>query len=235
MADINVTPSEAGDVVGSNTTGVTTSNTTPTNQVATATNQAMQLCFSGVITNPAALGVATVHANYNANQPNPFPGPITNPDVPRGLSCTFNAAWDGGDVTIVGTDQFGGPLTEVIADNPGATVNSLNIFATVVSITKQTVGAAAQPCSVGTTDRLGIGAQLPAGVAVGILACDGVTEVGTWDVTYHGVTPTTATNGAHDYSIMFPSSRTIIQDSHNHTQDQHLHAVVDGGHTHTLA
>ncbi len=74
---------------------------------------------------------------------------ITQPDIPRKLSATFAAGWQGGDITITGLDADGKRISEVIADSAGSTVNGTLVFATVFTIEKELVA--------GTTDTVSIG------------------------------------------------------------------------------
>ncbi len=153
------------------------------------------------VVDPAAKSSNSVHANLNSTAVNAFPGPIANPAIPRNLRCVFDAAWDGGDVTIVGTDQYDNDVTEVIADVAGTTVVGVKIFKTITSITKQTVGvASAKPVSVGTGDKLGVVGNLSGTAAV--LTVDGTAEAVTVDATYDGFSPTTAPDGAKDYVLI---------------------------------
>ena len=152
------------------------------------------------VTNAAAASTTAVHANYNADQANAFPGAFTNPGVPRNVTVTFNASWDGGDVTVVGTDAMGNAQSEVIADNPGNTVAGAKIFATVTSASKQTVGAAAAPASIGTGVILGVAADVQDDF--GLLQMDGAAEAVTVSAANNSFAPTTAPNGARDYVVL---------------------------------
>lgn len=95
------------------------------------------------------IDVDIIHAAVAGTAANAFPGPISQPDVPRILTASFGATWDGGDITIVGTDTFGKVVTETIADSPAATVPGTQVFATVTSISKQTVGVDADTVTIG--------------------------------------------------------------------------------------
>lgn len=150
---------------------------------------------------PAAADTTGVHAAVQADDANAFPGPITNPDVPRNLQVAFAASWDGGDVTIVGTDQFGAAQTETIADSAGSTVAGTKIFATVTSITKETVGATTNTASVGLGDILGVPVKLT-GATSNVLFADGATEAGTFDATEHSVETTTAPDGSTNFLVL---------------------------------
>lgn len=151
---------------------------------------------------PATASTTAVHAGFAGNNAsNTFPGPFTNPDVPRNVTVTFAASWDGGDVTVVGTNQFDEAVTEVIADAAGTTVAGTKIFKTVTSATKQSVGAAADAASIGHGTKMGIPARL--GAATGnLLFVTGVSEAGTWDATYDAVTPTSVANGTRSYIVL---------------------------------
>lgn len=105
---------------------------------------------------PAAEGLtilapstAGVHALYD-NTSAAFPGPFTNPTVPSRLSVTFTALWDGGDVTVTGTDVTGVVQSEVFADVAGTTVQGTKVFATVTGATKETpAGVTGNGASIG--------------------------------------------------------------------------------------
>jgi hypothetical protein len=147
---------------------------------------------------PDAAAVDSVHAALAGTAAVAFPGPITNPDVPRVVSATFAAGWDGGDITVVGTDAFGAAQTETLVAVAGTTVTGAAIFATVTSITKSLVGVAADAVTIGCGDVLGLPA--PLSDAVGILLCDDVVEVApTFDATEHSVAVITATDGVNLY------------------------------------
>lgn len=151
-------------------------------------------------TNVAAKSTTAVHAAVAGTAANAFPGPITNPAVPRNVTATFGASWDGGDITVVGTDQFGKAVTEVIADTAGSTVVGTKIFKTVTSITKETVGANAATCSIGTGDKLGV-VPVPVASSPVLLATNGVGEAVVFDATYNAFTPTSIPNGSRSYVL----------------------------------
>ena len=90
-----------------------------------------------------------VHALYDDTDAD-FPGPFTNPSLPSTLSVTFSTGWDGGDVTVTGTDINGAPLSEVFADVDGATVQGVQVFATVTAAIKETpAGVTGDGASIG--------------------------------------------------------------------------------------
>ena len=71
---------------------------------------------------PAAKSVTAVHADYAGSAANVWTGTFTDPVIPRNLTATFNAAWDGGTVTVTGTDQFDNAISEDFAPGAGTTV-----------------------------------------------------------------------------------------------------------------
>ena len=112
---------------------------TPNNDSAAPSTEGM------LIPAPSTAGV---HALWDGN--GAFPGPFTNPTVPSKLSVTFTASWDGGDVTVTGTDVYGAAQSEVFADAAGTTVQGTKVFATVTAATKETpAGVAGNGASIG--------------------------------------------------------------------------------------
>ncbi len=154
---------------------------------------------------PIAAAVDSVHASSD-DDTQVWPGPFTDPDVPRNASITFGASWAGGDVTLTGTDYADAVLTEVIADSAGATVKGSKVFKTITGAENELVGAggAGHGATIGTDIKLGTTSNLDA--SIGLLAVAGTTEVGVWDSGKNGVTPTTAPDGAKDFTLLYPSS-----------------------------
>lgn len=142
----------------------------------------------------AAKSATAVHASVLATAANLFPGPITNPGVPRNLSAVSAAGYDGGILTIVGTNQFDVAQTETITPNPaGGTVYGVKTWKTVTSITKATIGVAAFGVSVGTGDKIGVPYNIVDGTA--LLFRGTVIEAVTIDVTNDSYTPATPPAG----------------------------------------
>ncbi|MCK6529701.1 hypothetical protein L6R50_19820 [Myxococcota bacterium] len=190
---------------------------------------------------PAAPDTTSVHAAFAGNDAaNDFPGPFANPDVPRAVQIAFAAGWDGGNVTVNGTDQFDQAVNEVIVANPGATVVGTKVFKTVTSASKGAVGANAAGASIGRASKLGVGSAAVPRVkdfntrGVGELSVDGITEASTWDGTNSAVTPTTAPNGARRFVAVYAADRTLTQAAHTHTFTgiAHSHPVTDPQHQH---
>ncbi len=160
------------------------------------------LGFAKVFTvlTPAASDIAAVHAAHLASGANTFPGPITNPDKPRNAVVDFSAGWDGGNVTVNGTDQFNAVINEVFTAVPATTVVGAKIFKTVTSITKATVGTTGS-ASVGTGDKLGFAGKLVDAVNAALLV-DNAAEGATLDVTNNGFLPTTVPDGLVSYLLL---------------------------------
>lgn len=170
----------------------------------TATGLIVGACaFAESLGAPAAKGTTDVHAGFAGNDAsNDFPGPFTDPDVPRNLRVDFAAAWDGGNVTVVGVDQFGTAVTEVFTASAGSTVVGTKIFAGVTSATKGAVGAAADAASIGTGDKLGLSGDLVANA--GSLTQNGLHQASTWDSATSGVTPSSnLPNGSRVYAVSY--------------------------------
>jgi hypothetical protein len=217
----------------------TNSLTTATNNVATATNNAEtavnqntpgpQMMDLGA---PDAEDDDVVHALFAGNNASSdFPGPFTNPDVPRNIKVTFEAGWDGGNVTVTGLDQFLTPVSEVVVASAGNTVAGTKIFATVTAATKGAVGSSSDGASIGVGKKIGISVDVEQ--AFGLLAVDGVSEAAVFDDTYSAVTPTSAPTGAKVFVALIITSHTHVQNSHNHTQASHNH--TQSSHTHTIS
>lgn len=82
---------------------------------------------------------------------------ITQPDVPRNLTVTGNAAAVAGNVVIVGTNFANEVITETIVAAATATIVGVKAFKTVTSITLPAwVSAGTERIRVGTGARLGL-------------------------------------------------------------------------------
>lgn len=119
--------------------------TPPENNIANLT------CDIGLAPGASASGVAqifsvlpgasaTVHAAYAATAANIFPGPITQPDVPRSIYGTQSLTYDGGDITVTGTDALDRAISDTFT--PGSGVGTAKAFKTITQLAKATVGTA---------------------------------------------------------------------------------------------
>lgn len=150
---------------------------------------------------PAAKSTTAVHAAVAGNSAtNLFPGPYTNPVTPRNVTAVAAASYDGGALTVVGTNQFDAAQTEVITPVAGSTVLGLKVFKTVTSVTKAAVGAAAAAVSVGTGDKIGVTWNVAN--TTGLAFVNGVLEAVTVDATNDGWTATSVPNGALSFVVL---------------------------------
>lgn len=138
----------------------------------------------------AAKSTTGVHASFAGNNASlAFPGPITNPVSPRNVTAVAAASYDGGNITIVGTNQFDQPQTETIVAVANSTVLGVKIWKTITSIAKAAVGAQAAGVSIGTGDKVGVPYNLSGAPA--LLFVGTTIEAVTLDATNDGFTPTT--------------------------------------------
>lgn len=149
----------------------------------------------------AAPGVG-IHAAVQEGAANAFAGAITNPATPKNAQAVFAAGWQGGDIYLTGTDQFGRAQTETIADAAGTTVQGVKIWRTITAISKETVAGTTDTVTLQTGTKIGI--PVPLKNAFGLELVAGVAELATWCATYHGFTPTTAPDGSRDFTILVP-------------------------------
>lgn len=156
---------------------------------------------------PAAKSATSVHASVFGDAVGPvvLTTGLANPATPRNLRAVFGAAWDGGDVTVVGTNQFGAAVSEVILASAGSTVVGVKVFATITSVAYPGNGVGTHgtnTLTVGTGDKIGLVIIPHTGSPV-LLAVDGIGEAVTFDATYNAFTPTTVPNGSHVYVLTF--------------------------------
>lgn len=125
--------------------------------------------------------------------------------APRNLIATFGANWDGGKITVTGTDQFGKAQTEELASNTGSTTVGTKVWKTVTGATKETVGVDG---GGGNTVTLGTGDKLACGTAKLTLPfCEcrldsGAATAVTVDQTLSAFTPTAVPDGSVDYTLL---------------------------------
>lgn len=144
------------------------------------------------VTTPAAKSVNSVHAGITADSSEATFGAaetFTAPDVARNLRVVMATDWDGGDVVVHGTDQFGAPQTETFTAGGGVTRVGVKVFKTVHAAFKTLVGAEPVAATIGTGDKVGAGKQLQVD-ANKVLTLVGTGAIaGTWDLDNSGVTP----------------------------------------------
>jgi hypothetical protein len=152
-----------------------------------------------VLTDVDAKGTNEVHALYDGTDATTTTG-FTNPDVPRNLRVVKASTWDGGTLSVTGTDQYDDPVTESFPATGAGTEVGVKIFKTVTSFTKGTpAGVTGAGVSIGTGDKLGIVGNID--TAIGTLRVGTTAEAVTVDATYDAFTPTTVPDGAVDYTF----------------------------------
>ena len=152
---------------------------------------------------PAAANAAgVVTTKYGDAATNPL-AVAASPARPRNVTATFGATWDGGALTVVGTDQYGLPATEVLAANAGGATTGVKIFKTVTSVTKGAVGVgshATNTVTVGWGVKLGL--TVNAFDTLGLGMVNGTPEVVTVDPVVDGATFTSAPDGTKVFTLL---------------------------------
>lgn len=155
-----------------------------------------------------ASGVA-VHAAVQESAVNAFPGPFTQPTIPRNLQCVFDAGWQGGDVTVTGTDQFAAVISEVFTAVAGTTVEGNKVFASITGAAKTTMAGTTDAVNLQTGTKLGIPVDVAdAGILVFSLDPTDFAppadcpEAFTLDLTYNSFIPETVPDGAVSYKVI---------------------------------
>lgn len=135
---------------------------------------------------------------------------VTNPDVCRAPRVTFGAGWDGGNVTLNGTDCSGAALNGiVVVAVANATITSEYAFLTLTSATKATVGASAATAQIKHSNYLGLntgGRQIPTDTATACTVLvndvlDAPLTISSPASSSPSVFPSTTPNGSRNYKI----------------------------------
>ena len=155
----------------------------------------------------AAKSATGVHAAVLATSAiTPVTTGISNPATPRNVSAVAAATWDGGNLVVHGTDQFGGAVSETITVVANATTYGVKIFKTITSFNHTAVGCKAVGCSVGTGDKIGLAFDAIDSMGMGLMqatpgaAC--TPEAVTVDPTYNAATFTTVPDGTKVLSLL---------------------------------
>jgi len=151
----------------------------------------------------AAKSATSVHASTQGDAVGPvvLTTGITNPVTPRNLRCVFGVTWDGGAVTVSGTNQLNAAITEVFTGT-NTTIVGAKAFKTVTSIAFAAGGTGTtgtNTLTVGTGDTIGIAFDVVD--AVGMLHVGTTIEPVTVDPTYNTFIPTT-TPSATTYVLL---------------------------------
>lgn len=154
-----------------------------------------------VIANASAAGTNDVHALLDTTSVAIVTTGITNPTIPRSLVVVKAASWDGGTVTVHGTDQFDAVISEVFPALTDGTETGEKIFKTVTGVQHSIALDGGAGFSVGEGPKLGLPA-IPSDADAYFFTCALVAEAATLDTTYGGFTPTTVPDGAVDYMLI---------------------------------
>lgn len=129
---------------------------------------------------------------------------ITNPDVLRCVSITWNAAWIVGNVVIKGKDWAGRSITESIAASGTSTVAWVVAFKEIDSVTLPVLDTGGDAISVGVTGSIGLYRDIDADADVLSVYAGGTREaVATVDNINNTITITTAFNGIVRFEVSY--------------------------------
>lgn len=157
---------------------------------------------------PPASGVAC-HAAVAESAANAFPGPFTQPTIPRTLDCVFAAGWEGGDVTVTGLNQFGEAITQAYVAVAGTTVQGTKAFSSILTASKAIQAGAADTVTLQTGGKLGLPVRILD--TVGVLFVNDPADFSppadcpeaiTLDAVNHTFTPESAPDGAVTYKLL---------------------------------
>lgn len=163
---------------------------------------------------PALADALNVHGAYDDDIAVDWPGPFTNPDVPRNLVVDFGGGADQ-NVTVSGTDQYDQPVSELFEVDAGVVTGS-KVFKTVIGAAYAALGSGGN-ATIGTGNRLGI--VLPNEDVVAVTNTGGLIRAGG---SIGGVTVDTVNDAVYDSSsIVVPDGASgmgaIINVTHRHT------------------
>jgi hypothetical protein len=159
----------------------------PTGTLAVVSGRIASRLFS--VGPVAAKGTTDVHALIDTTAITATSTGFTNPDVPRNLRVTKAASWDGGTVTITGTNQFDEVISETFSALGAGLEVGTKIFKTVTSSLHSIALDGGNGYSIGTGDLVGLPVQVVN--TVGFLWVGTTAEAVTIDATVHAFTPTT--------------------------------------------
>lgn len=123
----------------------------------------------------------------------------------RTIDVSFPAGWTGGNVSVVGLDRYGLPITgTAVFPAGGGLVKVHAVFSSVTSFTNSAPGGAGGAATVQIGTELGTG-QLPLSFVK--LSVNGIQEAfaGT-DIPNGSFTPTTAPNGNRNYEVWYTAN-----------------------------
>jgi len=133
------------------------------------------------------------------------------PATPRQVRGVFGAGWDGGDLTITGTDAITGETRTEVLTSPGAgggTVNSVHGYSIITAASKAVQGGNAATVSLGSTNALSPGCYI-SDTGVKVTATNVLESAAAVSVAGGLVTPTTAPDAAELFSVIGNMKRPV--------------------------
>jgi len=171
-----------------------------------ASNLASRAAAIFYFASPAAVGTAVATALAANAAGNSFTITTSTFDVCRTARVVFAAGWDGGNVTLNGTNCLGTAASDTITASAGSTVGGVVAFATLTSASKGSVGASAATATIQYDGRLGFATKRTIDVNAGFLIVDRssieapfLSSSGSCNLNCANMYPTTAPNGSHKY------------------------------------
>lgn len=153
---------------------------------------------------PAAKSANSVAATSYGDAASNVITVAASPAHPRNVRAVFGATWDGGNIIVTGTDQFGEAVTETLVAVAGTTVVGSKVFSTVTSLAKTAVGVGVHltnTVTVGTGDKLGVVAKsTQAFCLVGDSTPTAMTPAA-FDAAVSAFTPANVPDGALTYTV----------------------------------
>lgn len=215
--------------VGVDVRGVTVQNTTAVNQTTTATMVAARI--AGHVRYEAPLAADNIYIVAAALPADGAQIIAHQPDFPRKLNIHIVTGSTTALMDIVGIGPSGEAVTQSDIDVKAAgDIITAKAYAHVTSITLKSVTGPAGTIGVGQDAALGLPAsQIPAAGTFAVHKEDLAAAdeaVGTVDATAGTIIPTTAPNGARIFDFWYSYLVTFVQNTHNHTQNAHLHTLA---------
>lgn len=132
----------------------------------------------------------------------------SQPSHPCTLDVTFDASWDGGDVTITGKSPSGGVQTETFTGGDGVTRTGVKAFALIDADGIACAGSGTNTYSATVKVGASLGLATTGGT-VRKLSVDGADDtIAASSSTYGTVTPTTAPNGSKAIEVWYTVAHT---------------------------
>ena len=151
-ATVTISGTDANDAILTETIALKAGSTVPSANVfktVTGATKGMGNPQLNASIGTAVDGADHIRKAFGSDGPVVVPGPFTNPSVPAVLKVAFDAHWDGGIITVTGTDVNGAPISDTFAPGAGMTVTGGKIFKTVTGATKQYVGMPKPSLTIG--------------------------------------------------------------------------------------